>query len=155
MIKLRVIAVSKDKDPWLTQGVSHYEKLLKKWASLEWVLLTSDTAASLSPPEIVRREAAAILDRWQDSFHIALSDRGQSFDSVQLAHQMQSWLVYERAPLTFVVGGPYGLSTEVLERADTVLSLSPLTFSHQVVRLVLLEQLYRALSIIHGTDYHK
>ena len=155
MIKIRVIAVGKDKDPWVTQGAAHYEKLLKRWAHVEWILPAADTAPSSSPAEIVRREAAAILDHWQDTFHIALSDRGRSLDSPQLAQQLQKWLAHEKSPLSFVIGGPHGLDDEVLRRADFVLSLSPLTFSHQVVRVVLLEQLYRVLSIIHGTDYHK
>lgn len=68
---------------------------------------------------------------------------------------IEKWQTSSKGTITFLIGGPYGLDPSILKRADIVLSLSKLTFSHQLVRLTLLEQLYRAFSILHGTDYHK
>ena len=156
MLKFRIVAVGKDKDAWLTEGCAHYEKLLRRWAEVKWVYpAAAKTSASLSPGEIRRREAEAILPRIEGAFTVALADRGQAMDSPTLAGRLSQWQVRGGGRIVLIVGGPYGLDNAVLDRADFVWSLSPLTFSHQVVRLVLLEQLFRALSIQHNTDYHK
>ena len=109
----------------------------------------------MSASEVKKREAARILKALDKGFHIALADKSTGLDSHGLARQLEKWQTRCGGCIEFIIGGAYGLDESVLEQAELVLSLSPLTFSHQLVRLVLLEQLYRAFSILHNTDYHK
>lgn len=155
MIKIRVVAVGKDKAAWVTDGSAHFEKLLSKYCKISWETIASEKSSSLSSTEIRKREAKRLLSKLGDGFVVALDDSGKAYDSPQLASQLEKWQIQCRGTITFVIGGPYGLDQTVLKRADSRLSLSPLTFSHQIVRLVLLEQLFRAFSILKGTDYHK
>jgi 23S rRNA (pseudouridine1915-N3)-methyltransferase len=131
--------VGKDKDAWITDGCAHFKKLLSRYAEVSWRVLSAEKSASG-------------LDK---GFHIALADKGTDPDSHGLARQLEKWQMRCGGCIEFIIGGAYGLDESVLDRADLVLSLSSLTFSHQLVRLVLLEQLYRAFSILHNTDYHK
>jgi 23S rRNA (pseudouridine1915-N3)-methyltransferase len=155
LTKLRIIAVGKDKDSWLTDGLSHYEKFLKRYVQLEWLHVAAEKSSSLSPGEIKKREATRIRKHLGRGLTIALADRGKQFNSPQLAKKIESWLGTCDGRISFLIGGAYGLEDTLLGEVDQVLSLSSLTFSHQVVRLLLLEQLFRAFSILKGTDYHK
>ena len=156
LLNIRIIAIGKDKNEWLVGGCAHYEKLLTRWCRLSWKILASPKkAASLSPLEIRRLEARLIEKELERGTVIALVDTGDKLDSIAFAQWLEKLPATSPGPMTFVIGGPYGLDEAILKRADRCLSLSPLTFSHQLVRLVLLEQLYRGLSILHGTDYHK
>lgn len=156
MVKIRVIASGRDKNKWLTEGVHHYLKLLGRYASIEIKNLPSPrAAASLSPAEIKKKEAARFEKEFKGGYFIALSDRGQKKDSHRFARLLEQIQTQNRGPITFLIGGPYGLDDSILKKTDLILSLSELTFSHQLVRLVLLEQLYRSFSILHGSSYHK
>jgi len=153
---IRIVSIGRDKDAWLTAGCEHYRKLLGRYARVEFAFLpVLKAAGSLSPDEIKTKEAAKLSPEIESGFVIALHDRGRSFESQAFARELEKIESHARGTLTFAIGGPYGLHESILERADLVWSLSPLTFSHQLVRLVLLEQLYRAYSIRHGTSYHK
>ncbi|MCP4684973.1 MAG: 23S rRNA (pseudouridine(1915)-N(3))-methyltransferase RlmH [bacterium] len=155
MLKVRIVAVGKDKDPWISEGSKHYTKLLSRYASVETKMIPAlKAASSLSPAEIKSREAVLIEKELGRGYLIALGDRGSSFDSPKLAARLEK-LQAQSGTLVFLIGGAYGLDESIITRADLVLSLSPLTFSHQLVRLILLEQLFRALSILHGSSYHK
>jgi 23S rRNA (pseudouridine1915-N3)-methyltransferase len=137
-------------------GCEHYRKLLARYTRVEFQYLPAlKGVASLSADEIKAREAAKLTPAIGAGFMIALHDRGRSFDSPAFARELEKIEAHARGSLTLVIGGPYGLHKSILERADLIWSLSPLTYSHQLVRLVVLEQLYRAYSIRHGTSYHK
>ncbi len=156
MVRIRVIAIGKDKDPWISQACSHFSKLISRWARIEWVLLPSPKlSASLSPGEIKKTESALLKKESGKGVIIALNDSGQRFDSESFAEFLQQLQSQGGSTLNFLIGGPYGLDASLLADADRVVSLSPLTFSHQLVRIVLAEQLYRGFSILHGSDYHK
>ncbi len=156
MLKIRLILVGKDKDAWVADGIAHYRKLLSRFASLDIVTLPGVKAASsLSPSEIMAKEHDQIVRKLGKGFTVALADSGKKMDSMSFSKWLSKVQVSGSGELTFVVGGAYGLDKRLLDSADLILSLSPLTFSHQLVRLVLLEQLYRGFSILHGTDYHK
>jgi len=156
LLKIAVLAIGKDKDRWVTDGAAHFEKLLQRWCRLEWQVIPSPHhSTSLSPDEIKRNEARLIKKRLGTGLTVALADSGRSLDSRGFAGLLERFQTVSGGQVTFVIGGPYGLDQSILSAADDVLSLSPLTFSHQLVRLVLLEQLYRGFSILHGTDYHK
>ncbi|MBI5266935.1 MAG: 23S rRNA (pseudouridine(1915)-N(3))-methyltransferase RlmH [candidate division Zixibacteria bacterium] len=156
MRKIRIVAVGKDKESWVADGVAHYRKLLSRYASIELESVAkARLSASATPDEIRKTEGQAILRMVQGGATVALSDAGRRMTSSEFARALDNLTSHQRGVLTFIIGGPHGLDPKVISQADTVLSLSPLTFSHQIVRLVLLEQLYRAFTILEGGDYHK
>lgn len=156
MRKIRIIAVGKDKDAWVEEGVAHYLKLLSRYATVEIEIVPKSRLPLSAPPEtIMQDEAQSIQKKIGENKYFALYDRGESFTSEKFAKFMEKSTQGQRGALTFVIGGAYGLDRKIISKAQTGLSLSPLTFSHQIVRLVLLEQLYRAFTITDGTDYHK
>lgn len=156
MLKLRIITVGRNKDRWLETGCEHYRKLLSRFARIEvesveearYPIFNCIDDALESEGERLRKLVAA-------DFVIALSDRGRQFDSPGFAGWIQERMNASISSIDFLVGGPYGLARSVLDSAAFTLSLSPMTYTHQLVRLVLLEQLYRAMSILHNTGYHK
>jgi len=156
MLKVRLVTIGEDKDRWVTEGINHYAKLLSKYSTLEIVPLPSPkTSSSLSPDEIKRQEASILKEKLGKGMVIALADSGTGYDSRELAKQLERWQVSSGGVVTFVIGGPFGLDAQITGAASLVLSLSPLTYSHQLVRLVLLEQLYRSFTILYNTGYHK
>jgi len=156
LLKIRIVGLGKDKDDWVRLGSQHYVKLLSKYTKTELKLLPSlKLPPSLSSNEIKRKEEAVLAKELSGGYCIALSDKGEQYDSPALARFMEKLQITSSGSVVFLIGGPYGLDESLLNRADAVLSLSPLTFPHQLVRLILLEQLYRAFSILHNTNYHK
>ena len=156
MLNVRIISIGKDKERWISDGCDHYLKLLSRYARVELLFLPSlKLTSSLSPDEIKAKEGEKIERALASQYFIALHDRGRAFDSPALAKKLQQIETVSRGSAAFVIGGAYGLDARLLERADLVWSLSSLTFSHQMVRLIVLEQLYRAYSILRGTAYHK
>ena len=139
--RIRILAVGKVRTSWVKEGLSTYQKRLP---GLSVVELRDGT------PE---REAAAILAELRsDEQLVALSEEGRRLGSVQLAEQLRD---SGSDRLAFVIGGADGLTTELKRRSHWMLSLSPLTFPHELARLLLLEQLYRAQTILQGGPYHR
>ncbi|MDD3732526.1 MAG: 23S rRNA (pseudouridine(1915)-N(3))-methyltransferase RlmH [candidate division Zixibacteria bacterium] len=156
MIKISIVTLGKDKERWLTEGIEHYLKLLRRYALVEMKILPSPKMpAALSPAEVKKKEADIFEKEFQEGLFIALSEHGEKKDSKQFARFLQEVQNRARGTVYFLIGGPHGLDDRLLKRADHILSLSGMTFSHQLVRLILLEQLYRGFSILHGTAYHK
>ena len=156
MLKFRIVSIGKDKDQWVTDSCAHFSKMLRRWAQIEWIMLPSlKNTSSLSPSQIRKQEASFLAKEFERGYTLALSDKGQGFDSLSFAAMIRNLGDTGNSSMTFVIGGAHGIDPELLEKADRTISLSPLTFSHQLVRAVLAEQLYRACSIIAGTDYHK
>lgn len=158
-MKIRLLTVGKVKEQWLRQGVEHYAKRLRRWAR---VLITEipeqppgdrDAAAKR---ETVARESALILERVVPGTCLVVLDiQGRKLSSKSLADFLQNHMVRGQSDFTFVIGGSLGLSDEVRARADLVLSFSDLTFPHQLIRVMLLEQIYRGYKILAGETYHK
>ncbi len=156
MFRIRVLAIGEDKDPWVTLGIQHYSKLLSKYAALEVLPLPSPkTSSSLSPEEVKRQEASLLKEKFGKGITVALVDTGKTYDSLGFAKLIERWQSTSGGAITFLIGGPFGLDSQLVKTVNATLSLSPLTFSHQLVRLVLLEQLYRGFTILHNTGYHK
>lgn len=156
MVIIEIIAAGKDKDEWLSEGIAHFEKLLSRFAKIKWTIVSaSSKSTSLSSHEIKAQEAKSIQKYLFGGTVIALSDAGKQYNSATFAKRLERILSHSSGEIKFIIGGPYGLDKTILDKADEVISLSNLTFSHQIVRLVLLEQLFRAFSILHGTPYHK
>jgi 23S rRNA (pseudouridine1915-N3)-methyltransferase len=153
---LRIISIGKDKEPWIGEGCEHYRKMLTRFARTESLILPSlKKSASLSVDATRAAEADRLEKAIGSGYLVALHERGQTFDSPGVARRLQQAELEARGTISFVIGGAFGLDPRILKRAAWNWSLSPLTFSHDLARLILMEQLYRAYSILHGTAYHK
>jgi 23S rRNA (pseudouridine1915-N3)-methyltransferase len=155
-MKITFITVGKTEDAYLKDGIEKYIKRLKHYTKLEMVDIPElKNTKALTEEQQKSKEAELILKKITVQDHVILLDEnGMEFTSVQFANYINKRSVSSSANLVFVVGGPYGFDQSVYQRANDKISLSRMTFSHQMVRLFFVEQLYRAYSIIKGEPYH-
>jgi 23S rRNA (pseudouridine1915-N3)-methyltransferase len=150
-MSVRVLAVGKKHESWIRDGIGRYEIRLRRPFIVEWVFLPHSSRENVAARE---EESARLLTHIsKEEFVILLDERGSLLTSPDLAHQLQVPLESSRL-VTILIGGAYGVDETVHHRADKVWSLSPLVFPHQLVRLLLIEQLYRAQEIVAGHPYH-
>ena len=159
-MKISLICVGKLKEKYLVMGVEEYVKRLGRYCTLEIIELpdekTPENAGEAIEELIKKKEGERILKSVKtDSYCIALAIEGKQLTSVELAEKIDSLGVTGTSHITFIIGGSLGLSPEVLNRADEKLSFSKMTFPHQLMRMILLEQIYRSYRIIHKQPYHK
>lgn len=148
---IRILAIGKRHESWIEAGVERYEKRLKRPFDVLWVLLPHSSRDGLSARQ---EESERLLGRLGDGeFIILLDERGRMIDSPALSACLLSPLENSKN-VTIIIGGAYGVDDSIHRRADMVWSLSPLVFPHQLVRLILIEQLYRAQEIAAGGPYH-
>jgi len=153
-VKLRLLSIGKDRSGLYAPAVTEYLQRLQRHLRLELVELP-EARRYAGTPRAREEEGEALLARIGPRDRVvALDERGKEYTSVELARRLQAWLEGGR-DLAFVIGGADGLSADVLARADERLALSRLTFAHRLARLVLAEQLYRAVTIARGEPYHK
>lgn len=158
-MKIRIVAVGKLKEKYLREGVAEYEKRLAPFASVE-LLETREEYMAENPSEAQRQQTLAKEGERllrlvpEKSFLIVLDVKGKLLSSEALAKELASLALQGQSDLTFLIGGAFGLSQAVRERADLRISFSPMTFTHQMVRLLLYEQIYRAFKINRGEKYH-
>lgn len=150
-MSVRVLAVGKKHEPWVSDGIARYGQRLRKPFDVSWQLLPH----SAREGEAARAEESDRILAKADpgAFLVLLDERGRNVDSPELARTLQGAFDTGRA-VVIVIGGAYGVDDRVRERADFVWSLSKLVFPHQLVRLILAEQLYRAQEIAAGRPYH-
>ncbi|MDD4354733.1 MAG: 23S rRNA (pseudouridine(1915)-N(3))-methyltransferase RlmH [Candidatus Izemoplasmatales bacterium] len=160
MKKLWILSVGTIKETYLTSGIAEYAKRLKPYFDLEIVEVAEETCKK-KPSEgdilqIQAEEGKRLLAKIPDRAWIYVLDQeGTQLTSLEFSSLLEKSLTYQNEAIAFVIGGSWGLSQAVKERAKSRLSFSRLTFPHQLMRLIFLEQLYRAVSIIHNSDYHK
>jgi 23S rRNA (pseudouridine1915-N3)-methyltransferase len=159
-LRISVVTVGKLKEKYLKQGIEEYLKRLGPYAKVDIVELPDEKAPeNLSPAdeiEVKRKEGQRIIDKLStDTFVITLEIKGKQLTSEQLATKLDELATYGKSKIAFVIGGSLGLSEEVMQRSDMALSFSKMTFPHQLMRLVLVEQVYRAYKINRGEPYHK
>lgn len=148
---IRVIAIGKRHETWVETGIERYQKRLKKPYDVEWVFLPH---SSFEADRARQEESERILSRLKDDEHVILLDeRGKNIDSPTLAGLIEDELSRGKQ-IVMIIGGAYGVDNRIHARADFVWSLSRLVFPHQMVRLILTEQLYRAQEIARGGGYH-
>lgn len=148
---ITVVAIGKKHETWLAEGIERYEKRLNTPFNLNWTLLQN---SSQKGDVAIKDESERILAKLRpDDFVILLDERGKTFDSPTLSKLIVAPLEQSKN-VVIIIGGAYGINQEVSERADIIWSLSPLVFPHQLVRLILVEQLYRAQTIHRGLPYH-
>ncbi len=159
-MQISVIAVGKIKEKYLQQGIDEYLKRLRSYAKIQIIEVpdekTPDNASEAMELQIKDKEGNAILAHIKpDSHCIALAIEGKQQTSEELASSLDNLATYGKSHITFVIGGSLGLSDHVLKRADEKLSFSKMTFPHQLMRMILLEQVYRAFRINRKEPYHK
>ena len=155
-MKIKLIMVGKTTDKILAGLIDEYANRLKHYIMFEQIIIPElKNARSLTFEQQKEKEGLAILAKLDNSDEVILLDeRGKQFSSVDFAALISNKMVFSNKSMVFVVGGPYGFSPDVYKRADSKLSLSKMTFSHQMIRLLFAEQLYRAMTIIKGEPYH-
>lgn len=159
-MKISLICVGKLKEKYFTQGVEEYAKRLSRYCNLEITQLqdekTPDNASNLMENQIKKKEGDRILKVIKDdSYCIVLAIEGAMLSSEELAEKVETLGVSGVSHISLIIGGSLGLSDDVLKRADYKLSFSKMTFPHQLMRVILLEQLYRAYRINTNQPYHK
>ena len=155
-MKIKLIVVGKTNAKYLLEGEREYENRLKHYTKFEEIIISDvKQSGKLSENELKKKEGQLILGKLESSDHVILLDeKGKSFSSLQFSEFLQQKMNSSLKSLVFVVGGPFGFSDDIYQRANSKLSLSKMTFSHQMVRLIFKEQLYRGFSILRGEKYH-
>jgi len=159
-MQIRIIAVGKIKERYLQEAIAEYEKRLRSYAKLHIVELSDERRSLSASPSIEsmakEKEGERILAAIPEgSVVIALDVKGQNWSSEELAALFRERELSGENQLTFIIGGDLGLSPAVIARSDLRLSLSKMTFTHPMARMLLVEQVYRAFRIIRGEPYHK
>jgi 23S rRNA (pseudouridine1915-N3)-methyltransferase len=159
-VNISIVTVGKLKEKYLKQGIEEYLKRLGSYAKVDVIEVSDEKAPEeLSETEMVQvkqKEGERILAKINpDVYVIALAINGKLKSSEELADSLDKLATYGKSKVAFVIGGSLGLSEEVLKRSDEQLSFSKMTFPHQLMRLILVEQIYRAFRINRGEPYHK
>ena len=159
-MKITLITVGKIKEKYFTDAIAEYAKRLSRYCKLEIIEVadekTPDGASEALENQIKEKEGERILSKVPDSAYvIALAIEGKQLSSEELADKMEKWNVNGVSHLVFIIGGSLGITPKVLNRADFKLSFSRMTFPHQLMRVVLLEQIYRSFRIRNNEPYHK
>ncbi len=159
-MKITLVVVGKIKEKYFVDAIAEYTKRLSKYCRLEILQVadekTPDKASEALETQIKEKEGGRILSQIKDgAYVIALAIQGNMLDSVELSEKIGSLGVNGTSQIVFVIGGSLGLSDAVLKRADYLLSFSRMTFPHQLMRVILLEQIYRGYRILAGEPYHK
>lgn len=158
-MNIKIICVGKIKEAFFRDAVDEYSKRLSKYHKLQIIELkdekTPDNASLTEEQQIKEIEGERILDKLKDEYVIALAIDGKQPDSVELSQKLDRLALNGKSSVAFIIGGSLGLSEAVLKRADEHLSFSKMTFPHQLMRVILLEQIYRAARISANEPYHK
>lgn len=155
-MKVKFICIGKTTKPFLEAGEEEYLSRLKHYISIERIELPDiRNAKNLSKDQLKEAEGKEILKRVLSTDQLVLLDeRGKEFSSISFARHLEQQMNQSVKTIVFVVGGAFGFSDEIYRRANVKISLSRMTYSHQMVRMIFLEQLYRAFTIIRGEGYH-
>jgi 23S rRNA (pseudouridine1915-N3)-methyltransferase len=154
-MKIELRVVGKTAFKYLDEGIAEYAKRLKHYTNFEMVVLPDVKNTPLSNEALRTKEGALILDKLaKDDYLILLDENGKQMTSVEFSQFIENHHLSATKKLVFQIGGAFGFSEAVYDRADAKISLSKMTFSHQMVRLFFVEQLYRAHTILRGEKYH-
>lgn len=159
-MKITILSVGKIKEKYLKDAIAEYSKRLSKYCKLEMIEVSDEKTpenASAVVEETIRKKEGDRLMKFikDDAYVITLEIEGKMLDSVQLSEKIDTLGIRGTSHIIFVIGGSIGLSKEISNRSDYALSFSKMTFPHQLMRVILLEQIYRSYRIIQGEPYHK
>jgi len=159
MLQITIISVGKLKEKYLIDGIKEYSKRLSKYTKLTIIEVPDEQTPenlSFKDMELVKtKEGKKILSKLSDSFVITLVIDGNQLSSTDLAAKISDIQTYNSSHITFIIGGSLGLSDEVIQLSNFKLSFSKMTFPHQLMKLILLEQIYRSFRILNNEPYHK
>lgn len=151
---IKIICIGKLKETFLVDGINEYKKRIEGFQKLQILELKEYNTSDIS--KNIENEGFEILEKVNSDEHIiTLEILGKKLDSITFSRYLENQFTYGTSKITFIIGGFNGLSEEVKKRSNFRLSFSDMTFPHQLMRLILMEQLYRALTIIHHKEYHK
>ena len=155
-MKILLLVIGKTDDEYLITGIKKYVGRLGHYTSFEMKEIPDiRNRKTLSEEQQKKSESFLLLSQFQSGDYIILLDEnGKQFTSVEFSENIEKLMASSNKRIVFVIGGPYGFSQEVYAKANAKMSLSPMTFSHQMVRLIFVEQLYRAFTILKGEPYH-
>jgi 23S rRNA (pseudouridine1915-N3)-methyltransferase len=155
-MKIALLQIGKTTERYLTEGIGVFEGRMRKYAAFEiFTIPDIRNTRNMTATELKTREGEKILQFFKnDDYIVILDDKGKEFSTNEFSSWIENTLMLQKKRLVFIIGGAWGFSDEVYQKADMLLSLSRLTFSHQMVRLLFLEQLYRAFTVIKGEPYH-
>ncbi len=155
-MKIQIWSIGKDHEPYVRQGIEDFTKRISKYYPVEWNIIPMPKNAGMLSEMDLRKKEGEIIRDWlkKDDYLVALDERGTELSSVKLAGFIEKRANESVKTLVFLIGGAFGLDEGILKLAKFSFSLSRLTFPHQLVRLILSEQLYRACSIIRNEKYH-
>lgn len=155
-MEFQLISIGKNSSPWLHQPLQDYEKRIKRFVNFSQLTIPDiKNAGKISEEQQKKEEGKIILKNIGEKDYVVLLDeKGKEKTSREFSEWIAALLNNSFKRVNFVIGGPYGFSKEVYERADFKISLSKMTFTHEMVRLFFIEQIYRSFSIIHGLPYH-
>lgn len=154
-MKFVFLFLGKTRERYLDAGIRDYAKRLERFVQVDRVTIKESSSRKMPADVLKKQEAILLLDKCNDaSFIVSLDPGGKELDSKALAENITTWEERGLRTIHFVIGGHYGLHQDVLQKADFVLSLSKMTFTHEMTRLILLEQLYRGCMIKAGRNYH-
>ena len=155
-MKIVLLVIGRTSERYLLDGLSNYQKRLQHYIQFEiFEIPNIKKAKNFSKIELIKKEGALIINKIQPyDYVILLDNKGQEYTSLRFSDKLQSWQLSGKKRLVFVIGGAYGFSDDLHLLANESLSLSKMTFSHQIVRLFFLEQLYRGYTILNNEPYH-
>ena len=155
-MKIELLSIGSTTDSYLKEGIQLYEDRLKHYLNFKNQQLPYlKTKGKISKEIQKKKEGELLLHHIKSSdYTILLDERGKSYSSIEFSHFLQKRFNEGHQKINFIIGGPFGFSEEIYQTANFKLALSPMTFSHQMVRLFFIEQLYRAMTILKGEKYH-
>ena len=153
-MSIKIIALGKSKQSFISDGIAEFEKRLRPFHKIEMQILPDIKLSSSNTVDIVKNKEAEIILKHVDQrdYVVALDEHGKQMSSVKFSKFLAGQMGL--ANIVFIIGGVYGLDKKITDRADKVLSFSQMTFTHQMIRFILLEQIYRAFTIMRGKKYH-
>ena len=159
-MKIKVVSIGKIKEKYLLAGIKEYTKRLQAFTKIEFFELEDekipDKATTAQEEQIKEKEGKRLLEKIKDDEYVILLDlHGKELDSVELSQHLEKMMISGKSTITFVIGGSLGLSKDVIQRSNFRLCFSKLTFTHQMIKLFLLEQIYRSFKIMNHQVYHK
>lgn len=159
-MKIRIISVGKIKEKYLAAGIKEYEKRLSGYSKVEMIEVADEAiperASENVETQIKDKEAKRILEKIKkDDYVIVLDLHGKEIDSVEFSRHLETCMIQGKSTIDFVIGGSLGLGSALVARADFRLCFSKMTFPHQLMKLILMEQIYRCFKIMKNETYHK
>jgi 23S rRNA (pseudouridine1915-N3)-methyltransferase len=156
MLKVRLIQIGKNQETFIEAGIGFYENKLRHYCQFENLILPAlKQTGTLSKDDLRKKEGELLIKHLNaKSWVVLLDERGKQHDSLQWAETLGKWTVAGQSQIDFLIGGAFGFSEQIYARANYQLSLSKMTFSHQLIRIIFLEQLYRMFTILKNEPYH-